>query len=157
MWNRFNGSVRGTFVRGDKASPKTRWYNHLFLALFGWKTVTIFSIPAEDAKRGYRVGYLPFDGEPMVESELNHESRFRMRIGHEACTFFAVDADGAEIPSRSSPGPRSMTPVIGKRPSTEEGGDGRELARRAASLQNDQRSEEQPTGAFRFTQAGFAP
>lgn len=34
----------------------------------------------------------------MIEDKLNHSRRFRMKNGHEDCTFFAITRDGEEIP-----------------------------------------------------------
>ncbi len=98
MWNRHQGEVRGIRVEGDKLVSPTKWWNHLYLALWGWKTVTVFEVSDEDARRGYRLGYLPFDGKAMVESKVNHDRQFRMKNGYEDCTFFAfAPADGKEV------------------------------------------------------------
>jgi hypothetical protein len=96
MWKRFQGKIQGIHVDGDAESPPTEWWNHLYLALWGWKVVTVFEVTEEAAMSGYRIGYLPFDGKAMLESAMNHDRRFRMKIGHEACTFFAIAPDGTE-------------------------------------------------------------
>lgn len=99
MWKRYEkGTAQGTHVQGDASTPPTRWWNHWYLALWGWKIVTVFEVSADDAAQGYQVGYLPFDGDPKVEGKLNHSRRFRMKNGHEDCTFFAVTIDGQEVP-----------------------------------------------------------
>lgn len=98
MYKRFDGAVVGLEVAGDLAAPPTQWWNHLFLALWGWNTVAVLEVSEEAAKAGYRVGYRSFFGATMLETEVLHARRFRMRIGHEPCTFFALDASGREVP-----------------------------------------------------------
>lgn len=97
MWDTYNRPVVGVMVEGDKNSPPTRWWNHLYLAVFGWKVVTVFEVSAKDAERGYSVGYLPIDGKGKVEIKLNYDRFFRMRNGHEDCTFFAINEKGEEV------------------------------------------------------------
>lgn len=98
MWKKYHSEILGTAIEGDRTSPPTRWWNHIFLVLWGWKTVTVFGVSEEAVRIGYRVGYRPLCGQSMVEDRISHEPTFRMRVGHEACTFFAVTADGQEIP-----------------------------------------------------------
>ena len=97
MWSSYKGSVQGVKVEGDKSAPPTKWYNHLILALWGWKVVTVFEVSEGAARIGYQVGYMPFDGKGMVESKVNYDRRFRMKNGHEDCTFFAVNPKGEEV------------------------------------------------------------
>jgi hypothetical protein len=98
MWNRYREKVQGAAVLGDPRVPSTRWWNHLVLLFLYWKTVIVFEVEAATAKEGYHVGYLPRSGRAMVKDTINHDQRFRMRIGREACTFFAIATDGTEIP-----------------------------------------------------------
>lgn len=98
MYRKFDGQVAGLAVAGDLAAPLTRWWNHLFLALWGWKTIVVLEVSEEAAKAGYRVGYRSFFGTTMLGEGVLHTRRFRMRIGHEPCTFFAADASGREVP-----------------------------------------------------------
>ena len=97
MWKRYRGKIRSLCVEGDKTAPPTTWWNHLYLALWGWKVVTVFEVSVEEAKLGYRIGYLPFDGKAMIEERINHDRRFRVKNGNEACTFFAIAPDGIEV------------------------------------------------------------
>ncbi|MFA6429238.1 MAG: hypothetical protein WCV84_01940 [Patescibacteria group bacterium] len=73
MWTKHQGNVQGVHVEGDKSAPPTKWWNHLYLALWGWKAVTVFEVSEDAAREGYQLGYLPFDGNAMVESTVNHE------------------------------------------------------------------------------------
>ncbi len=98
MWTEYLGKVTGVRVEGDKTVSPTRWWNHLWLVLVGWKVVTVFEVSAEDAEQGYRIGYIAFDGKTMVESTVHHDRRFRMKNGHEDCSFFAVTINGREVP-----------------------------------------------------------
>lgn len=97
MWKRYRGKIRSLCVEGDKTAPPTTWWNHLYLALWGWKVVTVFEVSVEEAKLGYRIGYLPVNGKAMIESRVNHDRRFRVKNGHEACTFFAIALDGTGV------------------------------------------------------------
>ncbi len=103
-WNAFNGNVTGGVkVGGDPKSPPTHWWNWFYLAKFGWKTVAVFKLKnPEDAARGYRIGYKPTTGdatgETRVKSEVQTSFGFRMKVGYEECTFFAVDRNDAEVP-----------------------------------------------------------
>ena len=95
-WKTFSGQVTGVKVDGDPTVPATRWYNHLWLLAFGWKKVAVFDIA--NAGPGARVGYRPFTGEAMLCTVPLENEMFRVRIGHEACTFFVVDKDDKEVP-----------------------------------------------------------
>lgn len=98
MWERHNKRVEGVLVPGDPSVPPTRWWNHLFLALWRWKTVAVFEVadPLE-AIDGYCVGFRPMEGPAKVEMGVEHNRRFRMKVGHEACTFFATNLGGNEV------------------------------------------------------------
>lgn len=98
MWKQYEGYVTGTKTEGDKSVTPTRWWNHLYSALVSWKVVTVFEVPEQAARSGYKIGYLAFNGEAMIEDKVNHSRRFRMKNGHEDCTFFAITRDGEEVP-----------------------------------------------------------
>lgn len=99
MWLRHHGNVEGTNVGGDPTAPPTRWWNHLYLALIGWKMVSIFEVSPATATLGYRVGFLPQNGKAMVKQEVCHDEKFAMKNGHEECTFFVIDTnDGVVAP-----------------------------------------------------------
>lgn len=102
MWEKRTiprGLWHTVFVPGDKSVPPTRWWNRAWLCRWFWKPV-VFGVWAEAVQDGYRVGYrLPGDELTIwVKQEVRHEEWFAMRIGHEACYFFALDAvSGEEI------------------------------------------------------------
>lgn len=98
MWKEFPSTVQGTLAKGDPSVSPTTWYNHWYMAKWGWKTVTVFEVSEEAAENGYDIGYKPFEGKTRVEGKTNHERRFRMKNGFEDCTFFAIDKDGKEVP-----------------------------------------------------------
>lgn len=99
MWNAYEGNVKGVRIEGDASAPPTRWYNHAFLALWGWKKVAVLRVADETrARSGYRVGYKPFEGPSRVNDEVFRDPAFRMKVGREDPIFFAVGLDGIEIP-----------------------------------------------------------
>lgn len=79
-------------VTGDKSVLPTRWWNHLFYVLFGWKTVAVFEVVGPlPLNSGYHVGFRTYKGEMWVCR--NHEimeKQFAMQVGHEDCEFFAL-------------------------------------------------------------------
>lgn len=91
--------MTGAHVEGDKNVPATKWWNHLWLVLAGWKTMVVFQVMDEaKAEAGYRVGYKDKFGRCKVCHVVSNSRKFKMLIGHEGCTFFAVDLDGNELP-----------------------------------------------------------
>jgi hypothetical protein len=100
-WKTFSGRVEGVHVHGDKDVKPTRWWRHLFLALWGWKTVAVFEVEDPHAATdGYRIGFVPFNGPAKLRERVCVDRCFRMKIGREDCTFFAVDRSGKEIALR---------------------------------------------------------
>ncbi|MBU1032435.1 MAG: hypothetical protein ABH820_02750 [Patescibacteria group bacterium] len=101
MWKKFNANeIVGVEIKGDSFAPPTRWWNHFFLALWGWTTVAVFQVIRPiHTLNGYRIGYKPFKGPARVMSKaLKDDPMFRMKIGHEDCIFFAIDLNGEEVP-----------------------------------------------------------
>jgi hypothetical protein len=96
MWKSYTGRIEGIILQGDPKVPPTRWWNHLWLVLFVWNEVTILEVPPDAPP--YRVGYAPYAGGQMYQTRLLHKPRFAVRHGHENCRFFAVTADGTELP-----------------------------------------------------------
>jgi len=101
-WKKFDGKAVGVKVEGDSNVRPTTFVNRPYMQWFGWKTVAVFRVSAEIAKAGYRWGYIPTAnglaiGVPMLSVEVFHDKVFRVRVGREDCTFFAVDADGKEV------------------------------------------------------------
>ena len=103
-WKKFGGEVKGVLVEGDKSVPPTTWWRHLWLKFFGWRTVAVFQVSNEALVNGleYRVGFkpLPRFGGAQICDDACRGQRFKMLIGREACTFFAVHKDGTEVPIR---------------------------------------------------------
>ncbi|MFA6100187.1 MAG: hypothetical protein WC750_04955 [Patescibacteria group bacterium] len=97
-WEKFSDKVEGKLVEGDKTAPPTKWWNFHWLLLFGWKNVVIFKVSQEAAERGYHVGFRPLIGEAQFHFVTCHSRSFKMSLGHEDCTFFAIDDKGHEIP-----------------------------------------------------------
>ena len=97
MWKEVLFKYRGVRVEGDKKVPPTRWWNYHLLLWWGWKTVAVLQVSPEDAKRGYQIGFRASNGEAKIMEQSVFHRRFRMRIGREDCTFFALK-DGQEIP-----------------------------------------------------------
>ncbi len=98
-WNVFSGKVTGVRIEGDTNASPTRWWNHIYLALWGWKKCAALKLkdPAL-AETGYRVGYISFSGEAHICSKIQTSYGVRMKVGHENVTFFAVDRNNTEIP-----------------------------------------------------------
>lgn len=100
-WEKFHGRVRGFPVEGDKSVAPTTWWRHIFLALWGWKTVVVLEVEDPHAAAdGYRIGFIPFRGTPQLKQKVLVDRCFRMKVGREDCTFFAVDRSGREIALR---------------------------------------------------------
>ena len=104
MWIKYEGGAQGVQCKGDKTVSPTRWWNHTYYVLFGWKVVTVFEVPVEYAERGYRVGYRPETGAAMLEDQVLFTPSFRVKHGHEDCTFFAISGvDGkTEVPIKAT-------------------------------------------------------
>jgi len=109
MWQRYDKQVKGCTVEGDPAVPATRWWNHLWLLWWGWKTVAVFEVYTTDQQ--FLVGYRDQWGLAMINtSPLNAGQspdatwkgwpRFNVLVGREGCTFFVVDMNGNELPLR---------------------------------------------------------
>ena len=99
MWTKYDTrihSVTGVEVQGDRNVPPTRWWNHLWLLWFGWKTVVLFEVPQAIAEAGYQIGYWPSAGQPRINTTIYHHRFFQMRIGYENCRFFCMSG-GKEI------------------------------------------------------------
>ena len=97
-WVVFPEAVRGIRIKGDKDAPPTRGrLQHLYLKLFGWKTVAVLELDTQDARFGYRVGFVPFRGPAMINKQVLDQTCFRIRVGHEDVVFFALRSNGTEL------------------------------------------------------------
>jgi len=94
-WKKYRGNVQGVLVAGDKCAAPTRWWNILFLLTLGWPMRAVL---VNLSFNPVRVGYRDANGKTMLTEEFVHDRTFCVRIGHEDCTFFAVNARGEEIP-----------------------------------------------------------
>jgi hypothetical protein len=101
-WLPYTGSAKGLMVEGDKTVAKTNVFTHLFLLLWGWKTVVVFQDATPNQLGlacGFKVGYRDFKGRSNLGQETVKANGFRMKIGYEDCAFFAVTSDTLqEIP-----------------------------------------------------------
>lgn len=90
--------MQGILVEGDSTMPRTRWWNHAYLVLFGWKLGTVLEI--KERSQPFRVGYKSQDGPARISPDECHpdDRVFAVRNGHEDCVFFAVGRDGRELP-----------------------------------------------------------
>ncbi|OGN16737.1 MAG: hypothetical protein A3C88_00005 [Candidatus Yanofskybacteria bacterium RIFCSPHIGHO2_02_FULL_50_12] len=98
-WKPYEGILkpRGIREEGDPRVPKTRWWNHWYLVWRGWKVVVLFRVPEEWTRRGYFIGFIPFQGPPQYLDQRIHDEEFAVKIGRESCTFFAIGYDDGEI------------------------------------------------------------
>jgi hypothetical protein len=101
MWKRYHGNVTGIKVEGDPNVPPTTRWNHLYLLLFVWKKVAVLCViekcDFESTEEGYCVGYITRDGHKYIQTRRVKHGSFKMRLGYEGCTFFAIDHTGREI------------------------------------------------------------
>ena len=86
--------MNGTLIEGDKHAAPTRLWNILFLRLLGRPMRAVLVNLSEEP---VRIGYRDFRGKTMLTTNFISDRTFCMRIGHEDCTFFAVNAKGEEV------------------------------------------------------------
>lgn len=94
-WKTYSGAARGITIDGDENASPTRWYNHLFQLLWGWRLVAVLEV-ADDPHRLLHLGFRDHKGKAMVMTSPLPSRAFRVRVGHEGCDFFLVDGDGME-------------------------------------------------------------
>lgn len=93
-WKNYTGKIQnGILVEGDKTVPRTHWWNHLWLLWFRWTTHAVF---VNVSFAPCRVGYRDWRGKTKLNTEYT-DYDFRVRIGHEDCTFFGINAKGEEV------------------------------------------------------------
>ncbi|MBI2038240.1 MAG: hypothetical protein HYT15_04970 [Candidatus Magasanikbacteria bacterium] len=97
-WKKVDRVDKGITITGNHGVPPTRWWNHWWLALFGWKTIVTFSLPDEVATSGYRVGFTTKDGKSWCKRTIAHDKFFSMKIGYEDCKFWVKAARNPEQP-----------------------------------------------------------
>lgn len=93
-WKVHTSAVRGLLVLGEESVPRTRFWNHWFLFLWGWRRVVILEAREKDVFPGY----INAKGVPKYSLVRTEGKRFRARIPHEARTFFAVNIAKEEVP-----------------------------------------------------------
>jgi hypothetical protein len=98
-WKKFPSALamHGTLVRGDQHAPPTKWWNILWLILFGWTKVAVLRVETVPAE-GWYIGFRDFAGKQQMRMVPIMQNEIRMRIGREDCTFFATTKDVTEIP-----------------------------------------------------------
>ncbi len=92
--------VTGVRVEGDLyalPSKANRFYMTIVRALWTKKAVLQLVDP-DDARQGYRVGFRDVWGTMHVREIVQFEPGFKMRIGLEPVTFFALNGENKEVP-----------------------------------------------------------
>jgi hypothetical protein len=99
-WKRFDPiRTTGVKIEGDSNVRATTCWNWARMKRREWQTVAVFQVSAEDAERGFRIGYIPTkSGKSMVwkarrNSQVYHDQVYRVLVGAEACIFFATRGD----------------------------------------------------------------
>jgi hypothetical protein len=93
-WKKFSTEFAGISVEGDPSVPKTHWWNILWLLFFGWRQVVVLRAVT---LHSFRVGFRDHNGKTMLCSRELVCTRFRVKIGHESCHFFAIDNKNREV------------------------------------------------------------
>lgn len=100
-WIAYPYKMTGTMVDGIPAAPSTTSkIKNLWLKFFGWKMAAYFKVAPDAARHGFRVGYIPFPNydRPQICLSICTDEKVMLKIGHEACRFFAADMENREIP-----------------------------------------------------------
>lgn len=87
------------------ADPRFSWVPdivwHILVHFFASLALKVgFEVRANEADSGYRVGFLPKRGEPLVFDQVQHAVHYWMMIGGTSCQFFAINRDDYPIPLR---------------------------------------------------------
>lgn len=96
-WEPYKKNIVGTRVEGDPGQPETNWWNHLLL-IRRWTKLAVFRVKPQVAGTGFRIGFKNFAGKAYLLDEVLNTVTFAVRLGREACTFFALDLEGIETP-----------------------------------------------------------
>jgi hypothetical protein len=97
-WHPYHGGARGTKVSGDPTTWKTRRWLMWLLRRFVWKKAVVLRPEVKMGTR-YRIGFRNAWGDAFVADQMSADQQFAMRLGHEECTFFAINRHGeVEIP-----------------------------------------------------------
>lgn len=101
-WKRCDGfQIKGVRVEGDHKMPPTPdnpvllfWHIH-----FVWRKAAVFRVEPDMAKAKFFIGFHNYRGETYLRQApiAVREEKFAMRLGHEACVFFAIDHNDKEI------------------------------------------------------------
>ena len=78
------------FVRGDEEVPPTRAGRKWFDMRFFWRQQAVLQVMEEQSRRGFFVGFFDHKGRAFLRVRPIHDQKFRMRVGHEDVTFFAL-------------------------------------------------------------------
>jgi len=95
---------QGVMVSGDENVAPTNLLNWAYMVhMGGWKSVAVFRVDPVAAAQGFRIGYRPSNpdqwiiGKERVLADFHTDEFFRVRIGREDRTFYAVGRDGKEV------------------------------------------------------------
>lgn len=107
FWRTFHGEAKGVKVSGDEHMPPTpsNWIQFLWYVFFVWNKAMVFEISTVP-ESGYRIGFRNANGQVRAMAFRHiREKRFAVRLGGEACSFFAFGPSGEEIPIEVIAGP----------------------------------------------------
>ena len=92
-WIPYTKPIKGRLIAGDPCAPPTRWWN---LSRMRWRKIAVFRV--SEYQNGYHIGFRTGFGDSKVTRTEIHDPTFAMRVGQEACTFFAVTSPlGSEL------------------------------------------------------------
>ena len=96
-WKRFLGKIENPItIVGDPSTPATKWYNHWWLILFGWKTTIQITVADKYYTTGWKIGFRDFNGRCWIGQRTLY-SAVRVKVGRENCEWFAFDKNGQWI------------------------------------------------------------
>ncbi|MCX6785629.1 MAG: hypothetical protein NTZ18_02115 [Candidatus Komeilibacteria bacterium] len=87
--------IKGMVIEGDREVPPTKWYNILWMLLFGWKTVAVLSAQSEEEE--WYIGFEDFHGNWMLCQTPILDNNIAVKIGRESCRFFAISGPKPEL------------------------------------------------------------
>lgn len=103
MWEKFEigTSCKGCLVEGDTTVSPTRWWNHLWLLRWGWRTAVVFEVKTDKV---FRVGFRNKWGKAYINTKLLNTSA---KLGQLAES--EMRDDGKPMPPVAGPKPRLIS------------------------------------------------